>query len=302
MEKEIGIIGLGKMGGNMSRRLLERGWSVYGYDASPEVRGVLEKEGLKAASSPTELIAALPAPRVVWLMTPHAVVDEVLFGSDGIAGKLSPGDIVIDGGNSYFKLSIERAKKIEALGLKYIDVGFSGGPGGARNGGCLMIGGDEVSFRSLEHLFKDLAKENGYQFFAGAGAGHFVKMVHNGIEYGFMQALGEGFAMLKDSPYKLDLKRVADIYNNGSVIESRLVGWLKKGFEQHGEELADVSGSIGHSGEGEWTAKTAKEMNIPAPIIEGSYQFRVESADKPSYIGKIVSVLREQFGGHAVRK
>ena len=166
-----------------------------------------------------------------------------------------------------------------------------------------MVGGDEKSFKTFEPLFKNLSKDgNAYAFFPGAGAGHFVKMVHNGIEYGMMQAIGEGFAILKKSKYKLNLTKAADIYQKGSVIESRLVGWLRRAYEQDGEDLKPISGVVGHTGEGEWTAKTAKELNVPAAIIEGSYKFRVQSKKKPSYIGQVVSALRGQFGGHPVRK
>jgi len=303
LKHEIGIIGLGKMGGNMARRLVEKGWTVRGYDPNPEVMRALKAEGVRTAASPREMVESLPSPRVVWLMVPAGkVVDGILFGANGITGAMKKGDIIIDGGNSYFKDSIGRAKKIEKRRLKYIDVGFSGGPSGARNGGCLMIGGDESSFRYLEPLFHDLSVAKGYQFFPGAGAGHFVKMVHNGIEYGMMQAIAEGFALMKKSKYKLDLTRVADIYNHGSVVESRLIGWLKSGFEQHGEDLKNVSGSVGHTGEGEWTAKTARQMKVPLAIIEESFKFRVRSAKNPSFTGKIVAALREQFGGHSVKR
>ena len=299
--KAIGIVGLGKMGAGIARHLVEKGWVVSGYDANTSTMQELSKEGIKTAESPAALVEQLPLPRLVWLMVPAGkMVEEVLFGTNGVATKLSKNDIIIDGGNSYYKDSVAHAKKLEAFGVKYIDVGFSGGPSGARNGGCLMIGGDEATFTTHEPLFKDLAVEGGYQFFEGAGAGHFVKMVHNGIEYGMMQSLGEGFAILKASEYKPDLTRVADIYNHRSVIESRLVGWLGSALEEYGPELDDVSGVVSHSGEGEWTAKTAKELGIDAKIIEESFQFRVRSAENPSFIGKVVSALRGQFGGHAV--
>jgi len=308
--REIGIIGLGKMGGGIVEHLLEQGWTVYGHKRTKATAQDLIGKGMKFADSPAELVQALSSPRIVWLMVPARAdsggkaalnpVDELLFGKDGIAKKLTKGDILIDGGNSFYKDSVRRAKKLAALGVRFMDVGFSGGPYGARHGGCLMIGGDEAAFAELEPLFKDLAQPDGYQFFKGAGAGHFVKMVHNGIEYGMMQSIGEGFGIMKKSKYNLDLTRVADIYQHGSVIESRLVGWLQKAFAQHSEELNDVSGSVGHTGEGEWTAKTAKELKVPAKIIEESFRFRVQSSKKPSYIGKVVSALREQFGGHSV--
>jgi 6-phosphogluconate dehydrogenase len=310
MKKELGIIGLGKMGGGMVEHLLEQGWTVYGHKRHRDSARELIAKGMRFCDSPTELVLTLSKPRLLWLMVPARAekraegskppVDELLFGKDGIAKKLSKGDIVIDGGNSYYKETVGRAKKLQKLGIRFIDVGFSGGPYGARHGGCLMIGGDQQAFKGCEQLFKDLAQEDGYQFFKGAGAGHFVKMVHNGIEYGMMQAIGEGFGIMKKSKYTLDLSRVVDIYQHGSVIESRLVGWLGSAFTKRGQDLKGISGVVGHTGEGEWTAKAGKELGVPAKIIEGSFKFRVESAKKPSYVGKVVSALREQFGGHSV--
>lgn len=302
MHRELGIIGLGKMGGGIVRRLVKKGWTVHGFDNSEMVVRELESFGMEAASSPAMLVAQLPTPRLVWLMVPAGkIVDEVLFGKDGIAKKLSKGDIVIDGGNSFYKDSMRRAKKLSALGITFVDVGFSGGPGGARNGACLMVGGDESTFKKLEPLYRDLSIEDGYRFFKGAGAGHFVKMVHNGIEYGMMQSLAEGFAILKKSKFKPDLARVAESYNHGSVIQSRLVGWLESAYKEFGENLTAISGKVGHSGEGEWTAKTAHELKVPAKIIEESFKFRVQSSKNPSYTGKVVSALRGQFGGHSVK-
>jgi 6-phosphogluconate dehydrogenase len=181
-----------------------------------------------------------------------------------------------------------------------MDVGVSGGPGGARNGACLMIGGMRSNYETHLDLFKSIAAPEAYQFFEGAGAGHFVKMVHNGIEYGMMQAIAEGFTVIKDSEYDINLLEAATIYNKGSVIESRLIGWLKSGLEEYGMEMAGISGSVAHSGEGEWTVLTAKELDIDVPIIEGSLEYRKLSQTEPSFTGKIVSLLRNQFGGHNV--
>ena len=296
-------MGFGKMGGNMALHLLEHGWKVSGYARKPDVARKFAHAGVHMAPSLPALIERLPAPRIFILMiTAGKSVDEALFGKNGVLPKLQKGDIVIDSGNSFYKDSVRRGRKLARRGIKYVDVGFSGGPLGARRGGCLMIGGDRATFKHLEPLFKDLAKTGGYQFFDGVGAGHFAKMVHNGIEYGMMQALAEGFAILKKSKYKFDLTRVANIYNNGSVIESRLVGWLKNAFKVHGENLEDISGSVGHTGEGEWTAKTGRELKVLPKIIEESFKFRVQSAKKPSFTGKIVSALRGQFGGHSVGK
>lgn len=302
IDKTIGIIGLGKMGANLARHLNEEGWKVAGYDRSPEIVRELEKEGVTAAFTLSELAGNLSRQKIIWLMLPAGrAVDEALFGPGGLVKKLKRGDIIIDGGNSYFKDTIRRFKKLAKFGLHFLDCGTSGGPAGAKSDACLMIGGERKIFEKLEFLFQDLAAPAGYQFFPGAGAGHFIKMIHNGIEYGVMQAIAEGFAILKKSSYRLDLTRVADIYNNGSVIESRLVGWLKKAFELRGEDLREVSGKVNHTGEGAWTVKTAKELKVTDKIIAGALRFRKASQKKPDYTGKIVSALREQFGGHSVK-
>ncbi|MBI5645153.1 decarboxylating 6-phosphogluconate dehydrogenase [Candidatus Kaiserbacteria bacterium] len=302
MKKEIAFIGLGKMGAGIVRQLLEHKWKVLGYNRSQDIVKALKREGMVPMHSFAE-IKSMKTPRLVWLMLPAGkTVDEILFSTSGILPHLDRGDIVIDGGNSFYKDSIARDKKLAKRGIRFIDVGFSGGPGGARRGGCLMIGGDQKAFRAVEQIFRDVSLSDGYRFFSGAGAGHFVKMIHNGIEYGMMQAIGEGFEILKKSKFKLNLTKVAEIYNRGSVIESRLVGWLKSAFDEYGEELKPISSTVGHTGEGEWTAKTARELKVPAKIIEGSFQFRVRSKKNPSYTGKVVSALRGQFGGHSVKK
>ena len=301
IKQEIAVMGLGKMGGNMARRLLERGWKVKGIAHSSSLE-VLESAGLERITV-QDVPSKLSSRRIVWLMVPAGKpVDEALFGAEGLINILEKGDIIIDAGNSYYKDSQTRAEKLALKGIEYVDVGFSGGPSGARNGASLMIGGDEATFRYLEPLWRDLAHPDGYQFFAGAGAGHFVKMVHNGIEYGMMQALAEGFAIMEKSKYNLDLTKVAEIYNHGSVIESRLVGWLRSAFDTHGEKLEGVSGTVAHTGEGTWTVEAAKEADVEAKIIEGALQFRIESAKNPSYTGQILSALREQFGGHGVKE
>jgi len=304
MEREIGVIGLGKMGANMCRRLMDKGWRVVGYNRSPEAVQLLKKEGLVPVFTIPELVKNLSAKqKVIWLMVPAGKpVDEVLFGKEGLVKYLKAGDLIIDGGNSYYKDAVIRAKKLAKYGIRFLDCGTSGGPGGARNGACLMIGGKRKDFEEIETLFYDFALPKAYQFFEGAGAGHFVKMVHNGIEYGMMQAIAEGFAIMKRSSFKLDLTRVSDIYNHGSVIESRLVGWLKDAFVEYGEDLKAISGEVQHSGEGTWTVKTAKEMKLEVKIIEEALKFREYSIKDPSYTGQVVSALRGQFGGHPVLK
>ncbi len=313
-KKELGIVGLGKMGANIARRLVGRGWNVFGVD-QPEVLERLKGEGIVGMKTLGDLVKKLASPRIIWLMVPAfsasgrirrgkpavSPVDEVIFGENGLLKFLSKGDIIVDGGNSYFADTVARYKKVTKRGIDFIDVGVSGGPGGALAGACIMAGGKEAVFKKIEPVIKDMAREGSYQFFNGAGAGHFVKMVHNGIEYGMMQSLAEGFEILKKSKYKLDLTRVTDIYNHGSVIESRLTGWLYGAFKAHGEDLKEISGVVGHTGEGAWTVKTAKQMNIKAKVIEEALKFRVNSAKHPSYAGKVLSALREQFGGHKAK-
>lgn len=303
LAKEIAVIGLGKMGANMARRLMDKGWRVVGYNKTPEPTQELAKEGMGPAYSLKEAVEKLGPQKIVWLMVPAGKpVDEVLFAKGGLVSLLKKGDIVIDGGNSYYKDTVSRAKKLAKHGIRFLDCGTSGGPAGARNGACLMIGGKRKDFETLEPLFYDLALPDAYQFFEGAGAGHFVKMVHNGIEYGMMQAIAEGFAILKKARFKLDLTRVSDVYSHGSVIESRLISWLKDAYLEYGEDLKAISGRVAHSGEGAWTVKAAKEMKIPARVIEDALKFREYSAKHPSYTGQVVSALRGQFGGHPVLK
>jgi 6-phosphogluconate dehydrogenase len=284
----------------MARKLLEKGWCVVGYNRSSNSTKILEEVGMVGAFEIKELIAKLPRPRVIWLMLPAGEgIDQVLFDKKvGLVTYLKKGDTIIDGGNSYYEDALPRYKKLKKFGINFLDVGTSGGPGGARTGACLMIGGEEKLFKKLEPLFKDFSNGTSYQFFSGIGAGHFVKMIHNGIEYGMMQAIAEGYHILKKANFKLNLKDVTAIYNKGSVIESRLTQWLAKGLELHGEDLKDVPGKVGYTGEGEWTVKTAKKLKIKAKIIEESFKFRVISQKHPDYTGKILMALREQFGGH----
>ena len=303
MKKELGIIGLGKMGANMAHHMMDQGWTVAGYNRSPEPADALAQEGMIPAHSLKELVEKLSAPRVIWLMVPAGKpVDDVLFGKQGVVQFLKKGDTVIDGGNSFYKDTVARAKKLHSRGIRFLDAGTSGGPGGARQGACLMIGGARKDFAALELLFRDFAVEDGYQFFDGHGAGHFIKMIHNGIEYGMMQAIAEGFTILKRSTFSPDLTRVADVYNHGSVIESRLIGWLKDAFESYGEDLAPISGTVDQSGEGKWTVQTAHEMKVADKVIHEALRFRSRSAKKPSYTGRIVSALRGEFGGHSVTR
>lgn len=294
---KIGYIGLGKMGLNMVERLLEKGNDVVAYAPSEDSRKAAAALGAQSTETLKECVEALVSPKLIWLMVPAGAVDSVLLE---LTPLLTEGDTVIDGGNSPYKESIRRADQLHEKGVRFMDIGVSGGPFGARNGACLMIGGPREMFDQYEGLFVDLSVPNGYAYMGKPGAGHFVKMVHNGIEYGMMQAIAEGFAVMKASDFSLDLQEVSRIYNQKSVITSRLTEWLENAFKQHGTELNDISGSVAQSGEGLWTLDAAKELGIPVEVIETSVRFREQSQENPSFTGKVVSALRNQFGGHQV--
>ncbi|MHB1340540.1 MAG: glucose-6-phosphate dehydrogenase [Coriobacteriia bacterium] len=299
-QASIGVVGLGKMGAGLARNLLGHHWRVVGFNRTASVAEEMASEGLVPASTLERLVAALEPPRTVWLMVPAGEpVEAALFAEGGLASLLQAGDTVIDGGNSRWSDTAARAPRLAALGLRFLDVGTSGGPGGARRGASLMIGGVREDFERLQHLWRSVSVRDGYRFFDGHGAGHFVKMVHNGIEYGMMQAIAEGFAVLKASDLGIDLHSAADIYNRGSVIESRLMGWLCEAFTAFGPGLSDVSGSVAHTGEGAWTVQAAEDLGVEVRVIADALQFRLQSEKDPSYTGKVLSALRNRFGGHA---
>ncbi len=299
---EVGVCGLGKMGAGLALNLIDNNWRVVGWNRHHEGADALAPHGLEPASTLRELVAALTPPRTVWLMVPSgAPIDEVLFAQGtGLAHFLAPGDTVIDGGNSHFRDDGTRAERLGALGIHFLDCGTSGGPAGARHGACLMIGGSRETFEAAEPIFADVALPGGYRFFPGHGAGHFVKMLHNGIEYGMMQAIAEGFEVLHASPFELDLEDVTDVYQHGSVVESRLVGWLGEAYSELGDDLEGVSGVVGHTGEGEWTVQTARDLEVDVPAIADSLQFRIDSEKHPSYAGQVLTALRNAFGGHGL--
>ncbi len=294
---KIGYIGFGKMGLNMILRMKEKGHDVVGWNRSEEGRNKGRSAGVQVVDTVKELIDALPVPRTVWIMVSHQGVDEVL---NEIVPLLTPGDTVIDGGNCFYKDALRRAKELEAKEINFLDIGVSGGPGGSRNGACLMIGGKKNVAMKYVHLYDDLSAPGAWRILGDNGAGHFAKMVHNGIEYGMMQAIAEGFEVLKKSEFNLSLGEVAELYNRRSVVESRLIDWLYQGFKKFGENLDGISGEVAASGEGEWTVNTAKEMNVPVTIIEESLNFRKGSKGNPTFIGKILSTMRTMFGGHDV--
>lgn len=295
---QIGIVGLGKMGLNIGTRLHQKKYQVVGYNRSEGPRKEAQELGIKAVDSLGSLVENLSEPRVLWLMVPNTVVDAVL---EEVLPMLSKGDLVIDGGNSFYKNSVARGEKATSYGVKFIDVGVSGGPKGALEGACLMVGGESEDFAEVESLFKDLSVPEGYVHVGKVGAGHFVKMVHNGIEYGMMQSIAEGFEIMKKSEFDLNLKDVARVYNHGSVIQSRLTGWLEEGFEKYGEDLEEASGTVSHSGMGEWTIQAGEELGVSTPAISSAMQFRKDSENSPSFTGRVLSTLRNMFGGHDVK-
>lgn len=303
----IGYLGLGKMGKNMVLNMLEHDIAVVAWNRSEAPRSEVAAAGAVSCDTPEAVIATLAEkqpesePKIVWLMLPAGSVTGDMI--ERVLPLLSPGDILIDGANSNYLDTIERSKKIEAAGVSFLDIGVSGGPAGARSGACLMIGGNDASvYEQLKPLCAAISAPEAYGYFGPAGSGHYVKMVHNGIEYGMMQAIGEGFSVMKHGPFDLDLTEVARVYNERSVIESRLVGWLKSGYEKHTQELTPISGEIKHSGEGQWTVEEADRLGVPVPVIKDSFEYRLQSHGNPSYAGQVVSVLRNEFGGHDVEK
>lgn len=302
MKKEIGYIGLGKMGKNMVFRLLEHGWSVIAYNRTAESVKEMEAEGAIGASSISELVSKLSIPRVVWIMVTHRAVDEVI---KELVPLLEKGDLIIDGGNSPYQETIRRAKELAGKGIDFLDIGVSGGPGGALNGACMMVGGPKGLYDRLESagFFKDTCLPDGFGHMGSSGAGHFVKMVHNGIEYGMMQSIAEGFDLLRHSKeFDLDLVKVADVYSHGSVITSSLVSWIQDGYKKYGKDLNEISGRASASGEGHWTVEAGEREGISMPAIQASLDVRGASQEKPTYQGKVVSTMRGEFGQHPVKR
>lgn len=298
---EIGMIGLGKMGGNMAERLLNHGHRVVGCDPSPEAQERVRKVGGDIAPNIGELVGALKqTPKVVWAMVKSGdVTEKVLFEA---ADALKPGDILIDGGNSRFSDSVRRHQKMQERGIQFLDVGTSGGIWGLTEGYCMMVGGEVQAFQTVEPLLKALAPEGGLLHAGPAGAGHYVKMVHNGIEYALMQSYAEGFEILKASPYPdLDLRAICDLWQHGSVIRSWLLELAASAFSKD-PELADIVGYVEDSGEGRWTVQESIEHAVPAPVIMLSLCLRFRSRQTDSFSMKVLAALRNEFGGHAVRK
>jgi 6-phosphogluconate dehydrogenase len=286
---KLGMVGLGRMGGNMTERLRERGHELATYARS----------GGGTAESLEDFVSQLEAPRAAWLMIPAGAPTEGAF--QGLLGLCAPGDVIVDGGNSNFRDSQRRAHEAAQRGISFLDVGVSGGIWGREVGYCLMVGGEEEAVARLEPAFIDLAPEDGYAHVGPSGAGHFVKMVHNGIEYGLMQAYGEGFEILNASEFDLDLTEIAGIWRYGSVVRSWLLELLYAAFQQDGSGLEGIAGYVEDSGEGRWTVFEAINESVPAPAISAALFARFASRQDESFAAKVNAALRNQFGGHAIR-
>jgi 6-phosphogluconate dehydrogenase len=297
---QIGMIGLGRMGMNMAVRLLRGRHKVVAYNRSPEKVTEIAKKGAKGAFSLAELVSALKPPRRVWIMLPAGKpVDDTIAE---LAALLQKGDIIIDGGNSFYKDDVRREQQLRPAGIRYMDAGVSGGIWGLKIGYCLMVGGEKKDFRALEAVFKTLAPKDGYLYCGPSGAGHFVKMVHNGIEYGMMSAYGEGFEILNASPYGsgLDFANVAHLWNQGSVVRSWLLELAEDAFRKD-RKLKKIQGFVEDSGEGRWTLQQAIESGVPAPVISAALFQRFRSREPDPLSDRILAALRNEFGGHAVR-
>ncbi len=296
---KLGIIGLGKMGGFMTERLLKDKHSVVAYDISKETVNKISQLGAEGAFRLDELVKKLEPPRVFWMMVPAG--EPVQQTIDDLMPLLSKGDIIIDGGNSYYKDSRERASALKERNIHYLDAGTSGGVWGLKEGYCIMVGGEKEIFEYCEPIFKTLAPPEGYKYIGSSGAGHFVKMIHNGIEYGLMQAYAEGFEIMNASDYKIDLPGVARLWGRGSVVRSWLLELLSDALSKD-PDLSSIKGYVQDSGEGRWTVAEAIDRNIPAPVITDSLLVRLRSRQDESYSAKILAALRNEFGGHAVVK
>jgi 6-phosphogluconate dehydrogenase len=296
---QIGLIGLGKMGFNLALNIHQHGHDVLAFDLNATLLDSISSKGIQSFNSLDKLLQSFNGKKILWLMIPAGkAVDETLAK---IKPLLSKGDIVIDGGNSLYKDSIRRAKDLESHGIDFLDCGTSGGTEGALNGVCAMIGGKRTAFDYVESLFKDISITNGYLYCGPSGSGHFVKMIHNGIEYGMMQSIAEGFEVMQKSEFGLDLKSVAKVWNHGSVVRSWLMELTENALSKD-PNLDSIKGVMHSSGEGKWTLEAALERQIATPVIALSVLMRYRSLEQDTFSGKVVAALRNEFGGHAVEK
>lgn len=296
---KIGVVGLGKMGSNIAHNLLDNHVEVVGYDINDEVRKSVADQGIDVAHSLDALFQSLPERKIIWLMVPCGKATEDSI--QGLKEFMQADDILIDAGNSNFHDSIRHAQQLKEIGIHFLDVGTSGGVSGARNGACLMVGGDPEAVAFLEPVFKAIAQEDGYLHTGEAGSGHFLKMVHNGIEYGMMEAIAEGFHVLHESNFDYNLEAVAKNWNHGSVIRSWLMELAEQQFGAHAD-LADIKGVVDASGEAKWTVESALDFEVPVPVIALSLMVRNASKQDDNFACKVLSVLRNGFGGHSYEK
>jgi 6-phosphogluconate dehydrogenase len=298
------IFGLGRMGGQIARRLHKRGFEVMAWNRSPGPVEEARKAGVPATNDLEEAVsAAKKGSRLFWVMLPHGIVDDFIFGKEHLGRFLTKDDIVIDGGNSFYKDSMRRSAKLEESGVHFFDCGTSGGVWGEENGFALMVGGPKEKWPVIEPIVKALSAGDNYAYLGPAGAGHFTKMVHNGIEYGMMEAIGEGYAVLEAGPFKLNLSDVTRVYQKGSVVRSWLIDLCRDIFDH--EDIKDTSGKIDSTGEGEWTVDAGHELKVDVRVIEDALTVRRESADPKNqnkFSNKIVALLRKHFGGHAIHQ
>jgi len=295
---QLGLIGLGRMGSGMTLRLLQGGHQVIVYDRVPEAGAALAGKGATASGSLEDLGQKLKAPRAVWLMIPAGPpVDDAI---QRLSGTLSPGDIIIDGGNSNYKDSIRRAETLRSQQIEFLDVGVSGGIWGLKVGFNLMAGGNQASFKQVEPIFQTLAPPDGYAYVGPSGAGHYSKMVHNGIEYAMLQSYAEGFEILKAAPFGFDLLQLARLWNHGSVIRSWLLELAQDAFERD-PDLSHIRGYVDDSGEGRWTLQEAIDHAVPAPALAMILFMRFRSRQDDSFSDKVIAALRNEFGGHPVK-
>jgi 6-phosphogluconate dehydrogenase len=296
---EIGFIGLGKMGMNMVTRLQRDRHRVVVYDRTAELIKQAESQGCVGASSLAELVSKLATPRAVWLMVPSGAPTEETV--QAVAALLQAGDVIIDGGNTRFHDDVRRAAELKKKGIHYVDAGTSGGIWGLKLGYCLMIGGEKDVVMRLEPIFKTLAPESGWAYMGGHGAGHYVKMIHNGIEYSMMQGYAEGFELMSKSDYQLDLAKIADLWMHGSVVRSWLLE-LTAGALKQDPKLEGLKGYVQDSGEGRWALMDALDKNVPMPTLTAALFTRFRSRQQESFAEKLLAAMRNAFGGHAVRR
>jgi len=292
---KIGLIGLGKMGINLSLNAIEKNHQIVAYDIKKVQIDSIVRKGLTPAYSLVDLINKLPQKKIIWIMiTAGDPVEQVL---SKIFLMLNENAVVVDGGNSFYKDSVRRAKKLAERGITLLDIGVSGGISGARNGASMMVGGDKKTYNTIEPFLKSVCVTNGYGYVGPSGAGHYAKMIHNAIEYGMMQAIAEGYEILKESHFNFDLSEISKVFKNGSVIRSWLLELL---FEQLQEDpfLEKYSGKVGHSGECQWAIEEAKEMGIDIQAIKASLDMRLGSQNNPTFGSKTLSAMRHAFGGH----